>query len=313
MKEFQVGPNEAGQRMDKFLVKYLPNASKGFLYKMLRKKNITLNKKKASGQELLQINDRIQIFFSEETFLKFSKKIACEYPTTKLDILYEDLDLLVLNKPAGMLSQKANASDVSANEYMIGYLLESGALTSSELSSFRPSVVNRLDRNTSGLLLFGKTLKGLQNYSKALKERTIEKYYLSIVKGDVSDKFILDGYLTKDEKKNRVSITDSQVSGSKRIVTEYEPLERYGAYTLLKVHLITGKTHQIRAHLSSVGHPIIGDLKYHGPGVILINGKKTPIKRQMLHAYEMIAENGKVFQAPIPDDFKQLLNTINNY
>ncbi|MCR5665799.1 MAG: RluA family pseudouridine synthase [Eubacterium sp.] len=311
MKEFTIGPNEAGQRMDKFLVKYLPQASKGFLYKMLRKKNITLNKKKATGQEMLRQNDLIQIFFSDETFAKFSGEQVSTYPTASLDIIYEDDDLLVINKPAGMLSQKAGKNDVSANEYLIGYMLETGQLTTQQLTSFHPSVVNRLDRNTSGLLLFGKSLAGLQNYSKALKERSLQKYYLCIVKGELSDKIKLDGFLKKDEKSNKVSIFAKEIAGSKRITTEYEPVTIYDGYTLLKVHLITGKPHQIRAHLSHIGHPLLGDVKYHGIAKIELPGHETlPVKRQMLHAYELIFEDGRTLTAPLPKDFKQILNKI---
>ena len=161
MRSITIGEREAGQRLDKFL------AGKGFLYKMMRKKNITLNGKKCDGPEKLQVGDEIRMFLAEETIEKFSK-IPVEIPERKtgLDIIYEDGNILLINKPAGMLSQKAKDTDVSLVEYVQEYLLDSGQMTREELRCFHPSVCNRLDRNTSGLVAAGKTLAGLQALSK---------------------------------------------------------------------------------------------------------------------------------------------------
>ncbi|MDE6700251.1 MAG: RluA family pseudouridine synthase, partial [Acetatifactor sp.] len=166
MQEITVGTNQAGQRLDKFLHKCLPEAQNSFLYKMLRKKNITLNGKRAEGRELLQQGDVVRMFFAEETFLKFSGQSGkSEYlkayrQLEDISVIYEDKERVILNKPAGVLSQKAKDSDLSLNEWLIGYLLETGAITAGELCTFKPSVCNRLDRNTSGLVLCGKTLHG---------------------------------------------------------------------------------------------------------------------------------------------------------
>ena len=147
MKEFIVNENEAGQRLDKLLGKYLNLAPKSFIYKMLRKKNITLNGKKALGSEVTVLGDDIKFFLSDETFDKFSKN---EFTVSdfELDIIYEDKNVILINKPAGILSQKANPEDVSINEHVISYMLKSGQITMEDLNSFRPSVCNRLDRNT---------------------------------------------------------------------------------------------------------------------------------------------------------------------
>lgn len=316
MQEFKITANEAGQRLDKFLGKLLSEAPKSFFYKMLRKKNITLNGKKATGQEKLNTGDLVKLFLSDETIKKFSGKEHTVVQTgEKLDILYEDPHILLLNKPVGMLSQKAKDTDVSAVEHLLGYLLITGQLTKEELKTFRPSVCNRLDRNTSGILVAGKSLLGLQEMSRFFKERSLFKYYLCLVAGEVTERTEIRGYLAKDEKKNRVQIFESERSGSTKIETEYRPLISNGKTTLLEVHLITGKTHQIRSHLAAIGHPIIGDYKY---GDVTINDRyqnRYGLKSQLLHAYRLKMPetdgglkylSGKEFTAEVPRLFKRI-------
>ena len=179
MRELTIRTNEAGQRLDKFLVKYMPLAPKSFFYKMMRKKNITLNGKKASGQERLAEGDTVKLFLSNETIDKFTKTDTVLQksitPVAELDILYEDQNTIFINKPAGMLSQKAAKDDISLVEYVIGYLLESRQITEDELHTFHPSVCNRLDRNTSGIVAAGKTLAALQELSAMFRERSLKK------------------------------------------------------------------------------------------------------------------------------------------
>ncbi|MDE7271321.1 MAG: RluA family pseudouridine synthase [Acetatifactor sp.] len=212
MQEMTVGTNQAGQRLDKFLHKCLPEAQNSFLYKMLRKKNITLNGKRAEGRELLQQGDVVRMFFADETFLKFSGQSGeSEYlrvyrQLKDISVIYEDKDRVILNKPAGVLSQKAKDSDLSLNEWLIGYLLETEAITAGELRTFKPSVCNRLDRNTSGLVLCGKTLYGTQTLSEAIRERSISKFYRTICVGKLREEVRLDGYLQKDARTNKVKI-----------------------------------------------------------------------------------------------------------
>ena len=188
MKEFQITDNEAGQRFDKYLAKLLGNAPKSFFYKMLRKKNITLNGKKASGNEKLQTGDQIKLFLSDDTFAKFSQQQQTARAVTDLDILYEDSDILLINKPVGMLSQPDDTKEPSLVEYLIGYLLNNGSITEEGLRTFHPSVCNRLDKNTSGIVAAGKSLAGLQELSSLFHDRTIHKDYLCIVKGILTEK-----------------------------------------------------------------------------------------------------------------------------
>ncbi|RGE16594.1 RluA family pseudouridine synthase [Desulfotomaculum sp. OF05-3] len=324
MREIVIEKNEAGQRLDKFLAKYMNEASKSFFYKMMRKKNITLNGKKCEGNEKLAEGDVVKLFLAEDTIEKFSSVQVQEVKKVDLDILYEDDEIILVNKPAGMLSQKAKETDESLVEYLIDYLLGSGKLTESGLRAFRPSVCNRLDRNTSGIVAAGKSLAGLQMLSGVFKDRSIHKYYQCLVSGEIRDVKTVDGWLLKDEKKNQVRIlTDVEAKRfegkggdeePKRIRTKYEPIATDGRFTLLRVTLLTGRSHQIRAHLASLGHPIVGDFKYGG--VSKVNPSGRTVKYQLLHSYRLefpkLAEpfaylSMKVFEAPLPGYFGSVL------
>ena len=316
MRQMKIGENEAGQRLDKYLAKLLPKAPKGFLYKMLRKKNIKLNRKKASGKEKLCLGDEVQLFFKDETFEQFSKQESFRKAHTKLDILYEDEQILLLNKPAGMLSQKGHPQDVSAVEYLITYLLESGQITSGELQTFRPAFCNRLDRNTSGILAAGKTLASLQELSRLFRDWILGKYYLCLVKGSLVQKKFIKGYLHKEEKCNKVVIKETPFPGAGPIETSYEPLAGNGEMTLLRVHLITGRTHQIRSHLSYEGHPILGDPKYGDQEWNQFFYRKYGLRSQLLHAAWLKIPkiegtlgylSGRQFFAPLPKQFADIL------
>ena len=308
MRQIQVAENEAGQRFDKLLLKYLNKSSKGFVYKMLRKKNITLNGKKASGNEQLQVGDEIKLFFSEETFAKFSQVTTYQ---TKHDIaiIYEDKNILVVNKEIGILSQKAHKDDISMNEMAISYLLNTNQITEEGLRSFRPSICNRLDRNTSGLIVVGKSLKGSQEMARFFQDRTIKKYYLCIVKGCITDTRSIQGYLMKDNH-NRVTISANENKESSFIATEYAPLFTGEKYTVLEVHLITGKTHQIRAHLASEGYPIIGDYKYGEAKVNAYFKAKYNLQAQCLHAYRMQIPDKEELKAVPPKIFQTIIGDI---
>lgn len=319
MKQIIVNENQAGQRLDKLLFKILNNAPKSFVYKMLRKKNIVLNGKKAQGSEILKVNDEIKLYLSDETMDKFTKKIEAAILEYDLDIIYEDKNILIINKPVGILSQKALINDYSMVEYIISYMLSRHQITREQLMSFKPSICNRLDRNTSGLLIAGKTLVGLQEMARLLKERKIDKYYLCIVKGQIKETAKITGYLVKDKSRNMVIVSKDQSSGSDYICTEYRPLSVSDGYTLLQVKLITGKSHQIRAHLASIGHPIVGDTKYGDSSVNEIFRQKYGLTHQLLHSYRCVFPqilgplsnlSGREFTASEPEIFKRIKRDV---
>lgn len=322
MKEIIISKNEANQRLDRFLGKYMSQAPAGFFYKMLRKKNIVLNGKKASGKERLAAGDSVKLFLSEETIAGFTGaevKAPMAGLNYDLDIIYEDKHVLFINKPWGMLSQKSKASDVSMAEAVTGYLLQSGQLTREDLRTFRPGICNRLDRNTTGIITAGKSLPGLQELSKGFRERTFGKYYRCIVKGRVQGSEQIRGYLTKNREKNRVLIRRNPEEDAVLIETEYTPVAVRAGFTLLEVHLITGKTHQIRAHLASAGHPIVGDYKYGDRRVNDWFRSSFGLRSQLLHAYRLEFPemdgalkylSGQSFTAQEPEIFQKAWNEL---
>lgn len=311
MKEFIVEKKDSGQRVDKYLLRIMPNASKSFLYKMMRKKNIVINDKKIEGNEILNLNDSIKIWFSDETFNKFATVVSDVINTKEyidafnkfkgIDILFENEHFLVIYKPAGILSQKAADSDLSINEWIVGYCLNNNSVTKDSLVSCKPSIVNRLDRNTSGIVLAGKTVYGLNLLTKIVRDRSLKKYYLTYVLGQLDDEKLLVGYHLKDSDKNIVSIIDEnqfdfldehEKHKYNQVKTYYKSLKKCkttidGQVTdvsLVEIDLITGKSHQIRAHMAHIGHPLVGDDKY---GKRSINAK-FGLKYQLLHAYKVV-------------------------
>ena len=315
MKQIVVAENEAGQRLDKLLAKYLDKAPKSFFYKMLRKKNITLNGKKAAGNEKLVCGDEIKLFLSDETIAGFTGKTEVIHTKGRLDIVYENRHVMLINKPVGILSQRADKKDISMVEHLISHLLDAGEVTEEMLATFRPSVCNRLDRNTSGILVAGKTLLGLQTMSEQIQKRDLRKFYLCIVSGVIKDAAEEKGFLWKNEKTNQVKILQTPKNEAKPIHTRYRPIADNGRDTLLEVELLTGRTHQIRAHLASLGHPLYGDAKYGNMNVNRKLSKSYGLRGQLLHAYclempELTGEfadlSRKRFYAPVPERFLKI-------
>ena len=348
MRQIYINESDSGQRLDKLLKKYMPDIPLSLIYKMLRKKNIVLNSKKADGSERLCAGDNIKLWLSDEFFEKSEnvhklnpivkkqdRKVGKMYEKDMLtakDIVYEDADIIMINKPVGVLSQKAASGDISVNELLINYLIKKGAIDEEKFRLFRPSACSRLDRNTSGLLICAKTYKAAKKMSTLIKERQLDKRYVCIVKGIVNEKKVIKGWLYKDGSNNKVKIVTAEFPDSKYIETEYTPLRSLGGMTLLEVRLITGRTHQIRAHLASIGHQIVGDNKYFSSksnedtqdyntkDINTVNTKavfkKYGFRYQLLHSYtikmpditgEFSSLSGRTFTAPMPEIFEKIM------
>ena len=292
MRELNITTREEGQRLDKILSKYLNKAPKSFVYKMLRKKNIKLNGKKATGNEKLSQGDQVCIYLAEDTINKFREEVKAGKQKIKLDVLYEDENVIMVNKPWGILSQKSKPEDISINDQIIPYAVNQGLISEKELQVVKPSICNRLDRNTTGIIICGISIEGSQKVS---------------------------AYLKKDEKTNKVKVSKQEIAGASHIETAYEPVISNDEFTLLKVKLITGKTHQIRAHLASIGHPLIGDFKYGDKKINQEMKQRFGLKDQLLHCTEIVFPrdmktcknlSGKKIQAPLPKRFDMIKNDL---
>ena len=296
MKEIKITKNEENQRLDKYLLKYFNKAPKSFVYKMLRKKRIKLNKGKAEGSEMLLEGDTLQLYLAEETMAGFMEEKTVPVAERHFGIVYEDDDILVVNKPAGLLTHPEKAEDRDTlTDQILYYLYEKGQYTPSAESAFTPAVCNRLDRNTSGIVVAGKTLRAVEEAGE------------------------IDLYLSKDEEHNQVRTSHQEKAGYRRALTKYRPLAHTKDYTLLELQLITGKTHQIRAHMQAMGHPVLGDRKY---GDAETNRKvrgEFAISNQCLHARKIVWKEkegflsylyGKQMTAPLPKNMQAVCDSL---
>lgn len=284
MKSYSIMKNDAGQRVDKFLLKAVPRLPKNLMYKYIRLKRIKLNGKKCDIADRLVEGDTLDLYINDEFFSK-----SCENDflsvSANIDPVYEDDNILIVNKPCGLVVHEDdnNALDTLINRIK-KYLYSKGEYDPGRESSFAPSLCNRLDRNTQGLVLAAKTAESLRILNRAVKERWLEKRYLCVVMGEPRPvKATLEGYLIKNEKDNTVRIYDSEIKGGKKILTGYEVLDSKSGLSLCEINLITGRTHQIRAHMAHIGCPLLGDGKY---GINDLN-RRYNVKTQALCAYKL--------------------------
>lgn len=316
MKEIIIDKNESDQRLDRFLKKYLANASQGFIYKMLRKKNIKLNGKKANPEDNIVEGDMVQLYLADETIEKF---LSVKGPVkSKLipNIVYEDDNILLINKSMGILSHGAGGEfEENIVDSMINYLIEKKEYIPRIEKTFTPSICNRLDRNTSGIIIGAKNYQSLKTMNEALRRTEIRRFYKAIVKGGIDKDFKSEGYLSKDEDRNIVEVSKDYVEGSKKIITYVKVLKKSRGYSLLEIELITGRTHQIRGHLSSLGYPIIGDRKYGDKNVNKKFLNEYNLDNQWLHGYKIefngLEEslsylNGKSFEASQEEKYAKI-------
>ena len=294
MRKIIINKNDEGRRLDRFLKIYFEKAPLSFIYKNLRKKNIKVNGKKAKPEDILSDGDEIKLFLAEETIEKFKKDIRKSKNSKLPDILYEDDDLILVKKPINMLTHNdSKGYQDNALDRMVDYLIAKGDYNPRLEKSFRPAFVNRLDRNTSGILIGAKNLKSLQDLNKAIKNREIKKLYVTLVAGEITEDFDVDINLKKTG--NNVMKKSSRDEG-KRALTKFRVLKSNKDYSLLSVDLITGRTHQIRASLKEESLALVGDRKYGDPRTNKVF-RERGLDSQFLHNYAIVFES---------DDFKNL-------
>ncbi|MBO4339090.1 MAG: RluA family pseudouridine synthase [Clostridia bacterium] len=286
MKSFTIGKNEADQRFDKFISKTVPSLPQSLMYKYLRTKRIKLNSKKAEISTRLKEGDIVEMYINDEFFEKEESVYDFMRASKGIDIVYEDENIVLLNKKVGLLCHPDDKEYVDTLiSRLKRYLYEKGEYNPDEESSFTPALVNRIDRNTGGIVIAAKNAEALRILNKKLKDREIEKYYLCVIHGYLNKKSdTLKGYLIKDENKNLVKIYNKKADNSKEIKTEYKVLSEKNNLSLVEVHLLTGRTHQIRAHFAFIGHPLLGDGKY---GINRQN-KAYGYKKQFLYSYKLV-------------------------
>ena len=326
MREILISQNEKEQKLLKLLQKYFKGQADSFLYKMLRKKNILLNGKKADGKEILQLGDIVQLYFSEESLgklLQERESTEKELWTQKWQsaILYEDNHCILFNKPVGLLSENDGSSSFSVNSLLLSYMRTKGEISKEQEKSFRPGIANRLDRNTSGIIIFGKSLGGLQAFAKLLQSHDLEKKYYALVYGDFQKTGLQEHFLEKDKGQNKVLESER----GKRVKSAFEKLacveSSVGPLSLLSVQIFTGKTHQIRSQLSLLSHPIVGDDKYGDTRKNSRLRKTLPLSYQLLHAYSLrfpklpessvlFSLSEKCFFAPLPKEYFEIVKSF---
>lgn len=289
MKKIQITENDANQRIDKYIKKLLVNAPTNFIYKMFRKKDIKVNGKKVNEKYILKNNDVVEMFLYEDKFKEFTATKDIYNVKKTFKVLYEDNHVLIVYKPAGLLvHEDKNESVNTLTNQVLSYLANKNELDLSRENTFMPGPVHRLDRNTSGIVIFGKTLGALQVLNEMIKQRhCIEKSYLTICKGKVNQKRNLKGYIVKLDDQAQVKLVSKDYPGALTMETIVKPVKYNNDYSKVEVTLVTGRMHQIRVHLSSIDHPIIGDRKYGDFELNKFVKKEFGLNHQLLHAYKI--------------------------
>lgn len=289
MKEIVIGKNDANQRVDKFLTKRFKKLPKSLMYKYIRTKHIKLNGKRCEISTMLQEGDILRLFINDEFFEEDNNEnYDFLKAPTKLDIVYEDENIILLDKKPGIIvhpDEKYHFDSLISR--VLHYLYDKKEYNPKNDKAFTPALANRIDRNTGGIVIACKNAESLRVINAKIKTRELKKLYLCMVQGKLKySEGTLGGYIEKDEKKNKVTVLKKPTPTSKAVKTKYRVIKEVSGNSLVEVDLLTGRTHQIRAHLSSIGHPLLGDTKYGYKR----KGENDFYKYQALYAYKVTFE-----------------------
>ena len=288
MKTLVIKENDAGRRLDKFLTAALPMLPKSMMYKYIRLKKIKVNRKRAEIGQVLNVGDTVELFIKEEFMEKEAPKDFFKNIRASFGVIYEDENLILCDKPAGLLCHSDEDGEQNTLiEQVKGYLWQKGEYVPEEENSFAPALCNRIDRNTAGIVIAAKNAATLRVMNEKIKKRSVSKYYLLAVHGNMEKKAgELTGYIRKDAKNNKVTVYEHEPKGkhdAKYIVTRYKVVGKHDGGDVLEAELVTGRTHQIRAHFASVGHPLVGDGKY----AVNRDDRKLGFTSQELYSYKL--------------------------
>lgn len=312
----EIGTNEAGQRLDKFARKWLKDVPLGAIYKSIRTGQIKVNGKKAKERYFLLEGDIIE---TKDIETSMKKEKFQRVDNSHLKITYEDDNMLIVEKwPGVLVHSDKKGGEPTLTDYVLSYLFDKGDYLPEKEVTFTPAPCNRLDRNTSGIVIFGKNFESLKLLNEMIRERKINKYYLALVKGRIKDR-VYEAYISKNEDENISKVYDKQMPDTKKIAMEVKTEQSCGTFSIVELDLITGRSHQLRAHLAYLGNPIVGDFKYGDKKLNSFFINKYGLNYQFLYAYKLTFKDcppklsymeNKTLAESLPPIFKKIKNDV---